>query len=64
MGSTELEITLDCPRCVMTTHGFGDLPKDPGIMRTLVRENNGELGVYATVTTPGTVKAGDPVSLI
>ena len=64
VGSTELEITLDCPRCVMTTHGFGDLPKDPGIMRTLVRENNGELGVYATVTTPGTVKAGDPVSLI
>ena len=64
VGTAELEITIDCPRCVMTTHGFGDLPKDPGIMRTLVRENNGELGVYATVATPGVVKAGDTLTLI
>ncbi len=64
VGSAELEITMDCPRCVMTTHGFGDLPKDPGIMRTLVRENGGDLGVYASVTRPGAVKQGDPVTLI
>lgn len=63
VGSIELEITLDCPRCVMTTHGFGNLPKDPGIMRTLVRENGGELGVYATVSTPGQIRVGDRASL-
>lgn len=63
VGSIELEITLDCPRCVMTTHGFGHLPKDPGIMRTLVRENGGELGVYATVRTPGQIQVGDSLNL-
>lgn len=63
LGSVELAVTMDCPRCVMTTHGFEELPKDPGIMRTLVRECGGELGVYATVSVPGTVRAGDPVSL-
>jgi len=64
IGATELEVTMDCPRCVMTTHGFGGLPKDPGIMRTLVKENDGELGVYATVRTPGAVKLGDSLTLI
>ena len=63
IGSAELEITMDCPRCVMTTHGFGQLPKDPGIMRTLVRENGGDLGVYANVKTPGTVCLGDTLNL-
>ncbi|MGE0623696.1 MAG: MOSC domain-containing protein [Pseudomonadales bacterium] len=64
LGTAELSVTLDCPRCVMTTHGFDDLPKDPGIMRTLVRACGGELGVYATVTTPGILRAGDTVSLL
>ena len=64
IGPVELEITMDCPRCVMTTHGFGDVPKDPGIMRTLVKEANGDLGVYANVTTPGEVRLGDPVELV
>jgi MOSC domain-containing protein YiiM len=33
-------------------------------MRTLVRENDGDLGVYCRVTRPGTVRAGDPVEVI
>jgi len=61
VGDAEVEITMDCPRCVMTTHGFQDLAKDPGIMRALVKEANGNLGVYAKVTSTATVSIGDPI---
>ncbi len=64
IGSAELEIQMGCPRCVMTTHGFGSLPRDPAIMRTLVRETRGDLGVYATVKTPGAIGVGDTLSFI
>lgn len=61
VGSATLRVGVACPRCVMTTHGFDDLPKDPGVMRALVREAGGCLGVYASVEEPGRVAAGDAV---
>lgn len=64
VGTVELEMSMDCPRCVMTTHGFGDLPKDPGIMRTLVAHANGNLGAYANVSRPGEVRVGDRIEII
>lgn len=64
VGEAVLQATIECPRCVMTTHGFEDLPKDPGVMRALVREAAGILGVYATVETPGRVRVGDAVELL
>lgn len=59
VGEAELRVTVDCPRCVMTTHGFADLPRDPAVMRALVREAGGSLGVYASVERPGRVRVGD-----
>ena len=48
----------------MTTHGFADLPKDPGIMRKLVKEAEGNLGVYAAIEAAGEVRRGDPIHLL
>jgi uncharacterized protein YcbX len=64
IGSAVFRAMRECPRCAMTTHGFQDLPRDPGIMRTLVREADGNLGVYATVAQPGVVSVRDTVELL
>lgn len=64
VGEAELEIALACPRCVMITHGFADLPRDPGLMRTVVREANQNVGVYMRVERPGRIAVGDRVELV
>ncbi|MDZ7686109.1 MAG: MOSC domain-containing protein [Gammaproteobacteria bacterium] len=63
LGEVEFDIVGDCPRCVMTTHGFEDLPKDPGVMRALVQANEGNLGVYARIVAPGQIRLGDTLDV-
>jgi uncharacterized protein len=58
-----LNITGPCPRCVMTTLSQGDLPKDPGILRTAAQHNQVNVGVYAAVVRGGTIRRGDPLRL-
>ena len=64
VGDAELRVEIPCPRCVMITHGFDDLPRDPGLMRSVVREAQGAVGVYASVARPGRVRIGDAVTLL
>ena len=64
VGSAVLKAEVVCPRCVVTTHGFEKLPKDPSIMRGLVKENNGNLGLYASVEEAGRIAAGDKITRI
>jgi uncharacterized protein YcbX len=63
---------IPTPRCVMTTRGQAELPRDPAILRTLARSRRRDagpfgqspaIGSYAEVVRPGVVRAGDPVGV-
>lgn len=67
-----LLVAMPDPRCVMTTLAQDDLPRDNDILRTLTRHNRLDVGggarypcagVFAVVDSPGTIRAGDPVTL-
>ena len=51
-----IRINGPCTRCVMITLPQGDLPKDLGILRTVTRYNQVNVGVYASVLRGGTIR--------
>ncbi|MBI3667340.1 MAG: MOSC domain-containing protein [Acidobacteria bacterium] len=61
IGEVMLRVTGPCPRCVMTTLPQGDLPRDPGILRTAVQHNEAHVGIYAAVERGGIIRRGDVV---
>jgi uncharacterized protein YcbX len=64
IGAAAVRVDIPCPRCVMTTLEQPGLPKDPTVLRTIVRDAAQNLGVYATPIAPGRVAPGDVVELI
>jgi uncharacterized protein len=51
-------------RCVMTTHRQAELGRDLRILRTAAQHHDAQVGVWASIGTPGTVQIGDPVVLV
>lgn len=74
VGSVELSIMFTVPRCVMTTLAQGDVPADPGVLRTITALNAVDtfgtgtrypcVGVYGHVARKGSVRVGDEVRLV
>lgn len=65
IGAVELSIAAACPRCVMVTRSVSDeIPTDRAILRHIVRDLDQNVGVYATVMTPGAIEEGDTVTLL
>jgi uncharacterized protein YcbX len=71
-AAVQLAVPLPTPRCVMTTLALEELPADPGVLRTIVRNNRLALadigrypcaGAYATTARTGTIHTGDTVAL-
>jgi len=64
IGALPLEATVACPRCVMVTHAFAELPQDSALLRAIVREAGQNVGLYARPTGAAQVSVGDPVELV
>jgi uncharacterized protein len=58
-----MKITGNTGRCVMTTLPQGDLPQDPGILRTAAQHNQTYVGVYAEIARGGTAHRGDEIRM-
>jgi hypothetical protein len=63
IGDARIKIEMPCARCVMTTLEQIDLPKDPSVLRTIVREADQNVGSYCTVAGGGAFAVGDEVAL-
>jgi uncharacterized protein YcbX len=63
LGGARLSVTGACPRCVMTTLPQGDLPADLGILKAAAKQNEANVGAYASVAKGGPVRRGDLVLL-
>lgn len=64
VGEAVIDVHIPAFRCGIPTWPQADLPKDPGLLRTIVRQANQNLGVYASVRTPGAVAVGDAVEWV
>lgn len=64
LGEVTLRCSMPTVRCGMTTHAQAGLPKDPAVLRTVVREAGQSLGVYASAVDSGRIAVGDAVELL
>ena len=64
IGSVEVKCEMPAVRCGMTTNAQTGLAKDNSVLRTIVKEAQQNLGVYANVGRAGRVAEGDQVELL
>jgi uncharacterized protein len=63
IGTVVLDVTKRIDRCVMVTRPQpGGIERDLSVLKTVLRETDGFLGVGAVVVTPGELRVGDEVT--
>jgi len=63
IGTAVLHVTMASTRCVMVNAATADLPAQPGNLAAIGRRNGMQLGVVATVVTPGRMSVGDVLAV-
>jgi uncharacterized protein YcbX len=63
LGPAVLIPRQPCVRCTMVTRPQPGLEADVEVFRTLARKHGGLFGVWADITTPGSVSVGDAVAV-
>ena len=65
-GERRPSVSVTAPdlRCVMINLDPDSAAQDPRVMKTVVRLNGNNAGVYGTVVQTGTIRVGDSVSLV
>jgi len=61
LGSLKCRVINHKPRCVMVTRSQSDLPKDTEVIRTILKNNDGNAGVELRALEPGTLRCGEEV---
>lgn len=61
VGGLRLRVDKRDGRCVVITIDPASTERDPAILRAVVEERQGCLGVYGSTVAPGRVAIGDPV---
>lgn len=65
INDIELTINSHCPRCAYVNIDPNDpAKKNPKILKTIVKERKGNLGVYASVVNQGTLTVGAEIFLV
>lgn len=64
LGGLNCQMTIPTIRCGMPAHAQAELPKDPSVLRSIVRDAAQNLGVYGSAAQSGRVSVGDAVALL
>ncbi len=64
IGDSVVRLDSLRPRCPMTTVDPDTIEVDPEVLRDIGRRFGGSLALNADVLIPGTIRVGDPVSLV
>jgi uncharacterized protein YcbX len=64
IGGATMSAEMPTVRCSMVMRAQPGLDEDASVLRTIVREADQNLGLYASVATVGAIAVGDPVVLL